>query len=158
MIVGLFFRIAKGDFMKKIAAGLAGAALAAGVGVAAAPAASAAPAPYWQPLGNISWIPPNGHCQGGIATTAETMPDPGMVHLTFTPVGTYGSAPGCDVTMSFGAQNGVPPFVHHDAVTVSGGPATFDVRTGQGLSMLFIEAITPFGSPTGGYVWMPPQL
>lgn len=140
--------------MKRIAVGITATVVGAGAALTAAPASSAAPVPHWSPLGEVSWIPPAGHCQGGIATRMDTLPDPSMMRVTLSPVGTWGAAPGCDVTMQVGRQNGVPPFIHRDLVTVAGGPTSIDVRTGHGFSMLGIMAIGPVGLPVGGYVWM----
>ncbi|BDB60513.1 MULTISPECIES: hypothetical protein [Rhodococcus] len=137
------------------------AALAAGAAWVGAGSAAAAPVPVLQILGNAIVPIPSGQCHGSIEVAYEHVPGrPDLAEAIFTPTGTWGAIPGCEVPVEFAWINGMFPFTHGHSVTVAGGRTSTIINPGAGVSLLVSVPNTgAMGAPswgTSGYMWLQP--
>ncbi|APE12649.1 hypothetical protein BO226_25185 (plasmid) [Rhodococcus sp. 2G] len=145
------------------AAALAASALAVAAGAALVTTGTSAAAPVQtlQVTGTAIVPIPSGQCHGSIDVAFEHVPGrPDQAEVIFTPNGTYGSIPGCEVPTNITWINGIAPFTHTHPVTIADGRTTTVVTPGQGLSLLTTTANTYLnGGPswgTSGYLWLQP--
>ncbi len=125
--------------IRAFGAGTAAVAIAAGMVLSTAPAASADVPLQWVGLGPDIWtLSDNGACSGVIPVHFETSPArPGHLTLRFVPQGQL-AAPGCATTVRVQALTGLVSQAHF--VRVDGGPATVDLATGTGVSLVSATA------------------
>lgn len=145
---------------RRVALAASAVAVVAGAAVATTGTAAATPVPVLQLLGTALVPIPTGQCHGSIEVAYEHVPGrPDLAEAVFTPTGTWGAIPDCEVPVQFAWINGVFPFTHGHQVTVANGRTTTIIDPGAGVSLLVSLPTQAPGTPgwgTSGYMWLQP--